>query len=185
MHIRDENLRKQTGKRLKRAFATQNTSYAAAAASALSANALPTNTMSTHTTTAFTSNPNLYSPLVDTDTGREVPASESMSNKGLELETQFTQRTGFRAIVDNHTKMADDDDTDGEPVCAPGIIGHLVSVEELFDFGQLHWVELYAKSPRRSFDEELELYELLDLDAQGEDDVDLNVDDSTGAILHG
>ena len=60
-----------------------------------------------------------------------------------------------------------------------------MSVEELFDFGQSHWVELYAKSPRRSFDEELKLYELLDLDAQGEDDVDLDVDDSTGAILHG
>jgi hypothetical protein len=81
--------------------------------------------------------------------------------------------------------MAGDDDTDGEPVRAPGIIGDLVSVEELFDFGQSHWVELYAKSPRRSFDEELELYELLDIDAQGEADVDLDVDDSTGAILHG
>ena len=44
---------------------------------------------------------------------------------------------------------------------------------------------MYAKSAKRSFDEELELYELLDLDAQGEDDVDLEVDDSTGAMLHG
>ena len=44
---------------------------------------------------------------------------------------------------------------------------------------------MYAKSVKRSFDKELELYELLDLDAQCEDDVDLEVDDSTGAMLHG
>ena len=44
---------------------------------------------------------------------------------------------------------------------------------------------MYAKSVKRSFDKELELYELLDLDAQGEDDVDLEADDSTCAMLHG
>jgi hypothetical protein len=60
-----------------------------------------------------------------------------------------------------------------------------VSVGELFDFSQSHCVDLYAKTARRSFDEELELYEPLDLDAEGEDDVDWDVDDSTGAILHG
>ena len=67
----------------------------------------------------------------------------------------------------------------------PPSVTAAVSVEELFDFSRSHWVDLYAKTARRSFDEELKLYELLDLDAQGEDDVDLDVDDSTGAILHG
>jgi len=43
----------------------------------------------------------------------------------------------------------------------------------------------YEKTARRSFDEELELYELLDLDAAGEEDVDVDLDDSTGDLVHG
>ena len=81
--------------------------------------------------------------------------------------------------------MVDDDNLDDEPVRPSPVIGRRVPIQELFDFSRSHWVEMYAKSAKRSFDEELELYELLNLDAQGEDDVDLEVDDSTGAMLHG
>ena len=45
---------------------------------------------------------------------------------------------------------------------------------------------LYSKSALRSFDEELEAYELLDLDAPGEPDDELvDVDDITRDILIG
>ena len=81
--------------------------------------------------------------------------------------------------------MVDDDNLDDEPVRPSPVIGRRVPIRELFDFSRSHWVEMHAKSVKRSFDEELELYELLDLDAQCEDDVDLEVDDSTGAMLHG
>ena len=39
------------------------------------------------------------------------------------------------------------------------------------------------KSSIRSFDEELQLYEMLDLDAEGEEDVGVDVDDDTGDLL--
>lgn len=35
----------------------------------------------------------------------------------------------------------------------------------------------------RSFNEELELYELPDLDAAGEDDIDNNIDEDTAEVL--
>ena len=55
------------------------------------------------------------------------------------------------------------------------------TIFELFDFSKTHWTTRYSKTALRSFDEELQAYELLDLDAQGEDDVD--VDDVTASVL--
>jgi hypothetical protein len=61
----------------------------------------------------------------------------------------------------------------------------LTPIQSLFDFSRTNWVEMYSRSSIRSFDEELELYEMLDLDADGEEDVDVNVDEDTGDILMG
>jgi hypothetical protein len=44
---------------------------------------------------------------------------------------------------------------------------------------------MYSRSSIRSFDEELELYEMLDLDTDGDEDVDVNVDENTGDKLIG
>lgn len=66
---------------------------------------------------------------------------------------------------------------------APTTIRQRVTIKELFDFSCPHWAERYVKQPMRSFDEELALYELLDMNADGEADVDVDVDDMTGDIL--
>jgi hypothetical protein len=42
---------------------------------------------------------------------------------------------------------------------------------------------MHSRSAIHSFDEQLQLYEMLDLDAEGKDDVDVNVDDDTGDLL--
>jgi hypothetical protein len=65
------------------------------------------------------------------------------------------------------------------------IIGCLVKLVELFNFTDSHWVQSYEKAVRRSFDEELELYKVLDTDAEGEEEANVNVDDSTGELLLG
>ena len=56
-------------------------------------------------------------------------------------------------------------------------------IYKLFDFTQKHWIDTFSKSAMRSFDEELELYELLDLDAVGEDDIANDLDEDTAEIL--
>jgi len=81
--------------------------------------------------------------------------------------------------------MVSEDETDQEPVTDPTVIGRYPTLYQLFDFTDSHWVHLYENSARRSFEDELELYELLDLDAEGEEDADVDVDDSTGEILVG
>jgi hypothetical protein len=94
-------------------------------------------------------------------------------------------RYEVRDIAGHHIRMVDEDYLDNEAVSAPETIGHPVTIQELFDFTSIHWVDVYAKSAHRSFDEELELYELLDLDAEGEDVADIEVDDTTADILMG
>jgi len=42
---------------------------------------------------------------------------------------------------------------------------------------------MYTKSSHQSFQEELELYELLDLEENGVGDVDVSVDDATAEVL--
>ena len=56
-------------------------------------------------------------------------------------------------------------------------------IYKLFDFTRKHWVDAFNKSAMRSFDEELELYELLDLDAAGEDDIANDLDEDTAEAL--
>ncbi|KIM66586.1 hypothetical protein SCLCIDRAFT_77807, partial [Scleroderma citrinum Foug A] len=45
-----------------------------------------------------------------------------------------------------------------------------VSLVSLFNFQDQSWAEMAEKFSLRSLDEKLELYELIDLDAKGEDD---------------
>jgi hypothetical protein len=54
-------------------------------------------------------------------------------------------------------------------------------IQELFDFGSQTWSSRYAYFANISFEDELELYELLDLDADGEMDPD--IDSGTQDIL--
>lgn len=63
------------------------------------------------------------------------------------------------------------------------IIGRLISLEQFFDFTDSHWVTIYEKTTRHSFDEELELYKLLDMDAAGEEEVDVDIDDTADIML--
>lgn len=105
-----------------------------------------------------------------------------------ESRTVSSQRhagRSFRAIVNNHTRLVSEDEIDQRPVTAPLAIKNRVPIQQLFNFNQSYWVDKYARHPLRSSDEELALYELLDLEAQGEVDADVDVDDTTGDILHG
>ena len=49
----------------------------------------------------------------------------------------------------------------------------LLTLAEVFDFSNTHWVESVQSAQEKSFEKKLEFYELLDLDAEGEDDTDL------------
>jgi len=44
---------------------------------------------------------------------------------------------------------------------------------------------MYSKMPQCSFEEELKLYELLDLDGERGEDANIDIDDSTADVLLG
>jgi hypothetical protein len=92
-------------------------------------------------------------------------------------------QSGFRVIVNGHIHLVDDDNTENEPVGESQGNGGPWKIVELFDFTRTHWVETYAKTPRRSFEEELRLYELLDAEEDGVENVDVGIDDATADVL--
>lgn len=168
MHVRDEHLQKQTKERMKRVFAERSKAQPTAPSTSQppppSSESLPPRS---------TPNPVMQS----TDVGDSEPEAARKS--------QATSNDSFRDLITRHSTSAIDDDLDREPVRHPEVLDRALKLSELFDFNDTHWVDLYEKALQHSFDEELEMYELLDLDADGEEDADINVDDSTGEILVG
>lgn len=82
--------------------------------------------------------------------------------------------------AEQQSQLIVEDDTDRDPVRQSPI--GVTPIRNLFDFNRSHLVYIHARSAIRSFDEELQLYEMLDLDAEGEKD-GVNVDDDTGNLL--
>ena len=58
----------------------------------------------------------------------------------------------------------------------------LIPLTNLFDFTNQHWLSIVRQAQESTFDKELEFYELLDLDADGEEE-QIDIDDSTEQIL--
>ena len=93
----------------------------------------------------------------------------------------------FRHFVEQQSERASADDTDNEPIfpLAPGSTRlPLISIVDLFDFNEIYWQKVVNEALKNSFDQELELFELLDLDADGED-AEVDIDDMTEDILIG
>jgi hypothetical protein len=58
-----------------------------------------------------------------------------------------------------------------------------IKFEDLFNFEDTWWIRTQEQIGMRGLDEELEVYELLDMDTAGEDDVDIDVDDMTTELI--
>ena len=58
-----------------------------------------------------------------------------------------------------------------------------VLLDDLFDFSRVDWVPQHQRTSRRSLDDELEVYSLLDVDLPGEEGNDIGIDDMAGEII--
>jgi hypothetical protein len=68
-------------------------------------------------------------------------------------------------------------ETDNDKLLEPSPDALSIPIRDLFDFTQSYWVEAYDKLAMRGLQDELELYELLDLDADG-DTIENEADDA-------
>jgi hypothetical protein len=60
-----------------------------------------------------------------------------------------------------------------------------ITIANIFNFVSSHWSPRYARFAALTFEEELELYDLLEMDAEGDDDPEAGFDDTTEDILLG
>ncbi|KAH9068124.1 hypothetical protein EDB83DRAFT_2518857 [Lactarius deliciosus] len=98
----------------------------------------------------------------------EEMAMDNMTNIDPELQALQASR--------------DDDDDGGEQMYSSE--GISIKIAQLFNFQNRNWIPANKRSASRRLDEELELYELFDLDAQGEEDMDIKIDHTLDSVLH-
>lgn len=84
----------------------------------------------------------------------------------------------FNHLTGSFARQAGEDDDDGDGRM-PSVIE--IKIVKLFDFTKKSWIPSHERSASRSLDEELELYELLDLDAPG---VNVEIDHALDSVLH-
>jgi hypothetical protein len=72
---------------------------------------------------------------------------------------------GMRAIIQELIEAVELDNEE-PPEPSPNALS--IPIKDLFDFTQSYWVDSYSKLAMRGLQDELELYELLDLDAEGD-----------------
>jgi len=65
-------------------------------------------------------------------------------------------------------ELIDAVELDNEELPEPSPNALSIPVKDLFDFTQSYWVDSYSKLAMRGLQDELELCELLDLDAEGD-----------------
>jgi hypothetical protein len=113
------------------------------------------------------------------------PTDEMGMDIATEIDPDLPSQGGiadeFNQITESFGRQASGDDNDGSEGM-PSVIS--IEIAQLFDFTNRAWIPSHERSASRSLDEELELYELLDLDAPGEEDIDVEIDHALDSILH-
>ena len=158
MHIRDEHLRAgETKKAMKRFFGKAN------APPTPSQPIIPTSPLVANETEV---DDNTVPMDLDIDPALQ-PSQDSLSDEFNVLTSSFGRQAS-----------GDGDDDDGLPSSIT------TKIAELFDFTNQAWIALNERSASRSLDEELKLYELLDEDAPGADDINIEIDPALDSLLH-
>lgn len=145
---------------------------------------------------ATAANPSLSNTELSSYHVEGSTSSENRSTSSPNIFTSITSEspessTAFSSFVNQQQELVAEDDTDSEPLFNGTLPSHrpaaqttrlpLLKLTELFDLDNPHWAAAVRSTQEDSFDKELEFYELLDLDAEGEDDLD--VDNTTEQVL--
>ncbi|KAI0956285.1 hypothetical protein AcV7_006722 [Taiwanofungus camphoratus] len=86
----------------------------------------------------------------------------------------------LEGIAEGFIRMSDED-VDMDEIQFPSRLK--IPLEKLFDFERSEWVDSIQQFMEHGLQEELELYELLDFDAGGEEDEQMDLDAGAQAVL--
>jgi hypothetical protein len=192
MHTRDENIRdKEIRDRLKRRFETrtraalQEARRVQNATSARNPSSLAAST-STQPLASTSTQPTISSNIASQTGTNTAPstASESMVSSE-DFENPPSSR--FRDLIEEEVTRVERDKDVYDAIHMPARLlpgaYRKITITDLFDFDNEHWARKFEESALRTFKQELDIYELLDLDADG--DLDIEVDESTAQVLLG
>ena len=160
MHVRNEHRLNSTKTRMKRMFTTRS-----------------------KTTTPLGDLPGLSTAVQPPTMPPMSPASDEDCAASIDedLDRIHYPGQGFRQFISDHHSAPVEDD---EPFAHSSPRGKL-RLCELFNFANRHWVELYEECAKKSFEEELALYDLLNEDAGTGEGMEVDVDETTADILIG
>ncbi len=163
MHIQDEHLRNgKTKEHMKRFFGRSQTSAPLA------------QPVSQHTSVSA-----------------PPPTDETEMDSAMDINPVLQQPSElidkFNHITELFGRLASGDDDDGGeqmPSANQDKDQVSIAIADLFNFTNRIWIPAHERSTSWSLDEELELYELLDLDVPGEEDVNVEFDHALDSMLH-
>ena len=93
-------------------------------------------------------------------------------------QSEPRDESAFSSI--QHTRLLDEDNEDNDPVVISGWKNIPIS---RLNFSTDSWSTRYARFAALTFEEELELYDLLEMDVEGDNDPEVRFDDTTQDIL--
>ena len=173
MHLRDEHVCKDVKNRLKRHYGiprSSSTTHSATAAAAGTANtvavSLDRGCMPSATSPATASAAMVPAAIDHVDGAPVLNHDASMRQIAVHL-TNIARDD--RCVVDGET-IAPASASSSQPGRQAFSRPISITLKDLIDGSANYWQELHKKSAVRSLDEELEFYELLDMDAEGETD---------------
>ncbi|KAG6822943.1 hypothetical protein H0H92_011969, partial [Tricholoma furcatifolium] len=114
----------------------------------------------------------------DSDTDGTNLQTGGSDAEGSNPRQSRTQRGSLRYLV-NHKSASDTDDNSEDLTFDPTKI----TLANLFDFESSQWSNQIKKLLLQGLESELELYELLEMDAEGDEEVDEALDSMTQAAL--
>ena len=187
MHVRDEHLAHAEMKtRLKRRFGTVDLSLSTQQqggppppSTSFIQPGSAAQESQTPSTSSISGDPS--SPFSNPDAANQVTESNA---EGTLADDQSTQL--LSTIVDQFIQQGEMDSTTSEdlvPITPAARRQSPITLDELFDFSRTFWVKHHQRTGRRSLDEELEVYNLLDADLPGEEGGEVAIDDMAGDIL--
>ncbi|KAF8838092.1 hypothetical protein BDN67DRAFT_955674 [Paxillus ammoniavirescens] len=106
--------------------------------------------------------------LASTTMSSSTAAPQSTSDSASDLG----EEDSLSVITQTLRERSDLDDVGGDHDFTPTL--EKIKLTQLFNFSDTTWTEIIQKMSMKSLDEELEFYELVEMDAEGEvDDVDI------------
>jgi len=123
--------------------------------------------------TTSTASPSHSTQAVDEDRHEDSASSAGPAEGSLQAIAD-----GLISMAKDASELSEEDNEHGP---FPSTLSFTLA--ELFDFSVDYWVQSSEATGNRGLQDELELYELVDLDASGELDTDVDVDGMAEAVL--